>query len=246
MKSSALPSPPRRASLAAAIAVVMLLPAAGCNTTPLFAPGSIDGGSAITLAINPVVVPLNGTAEIIVTVIEQGGTAVQNGTLVIFTTTLGTIDPREARTSNGVVIVRLNAGGQSGVATISAISGNAVTTLEDAVTIGCAAVTNLALTANPSFVRSTGGTVQIVALVTDENGNRIVGLPVTFTTTAGRLANTVEHRRPDQPVRRSARDLADDPDRDRNRQRRRTERRSHRDRHRRPTADAGREQRSDR
>ncbi len=68
----------------------------GCHTTPLLV--LID--SAITLAINPVVVPLNGTAEIIATVIEQGGTAVQNGTLVIFTTTLGTIDPREARTSN--------------------------------------------------------------------------------------------------------------------------------------------------
>ena len=187
MKSSALPSPPRRASLAAAIAVVMLLPAAGCHTTPLLAPTE----STITLAINPLVVPLNGTAEIIATVIEMGGTAVQNGTLVIFTTTLGTIEPREARTSNGVVTVRLNAGGQSGVATISAISGNAVETLEEAVTIGGAAVTTLVLTANPSVVRSTGGTVQIVALVTDDNGNRIAGVPVTFTTDAGRLSNTV-------------------------------------------------------
>ena len=58
----------------------------GCHTTPLLVPTD----SAITLAINPVVVPLNGTAEIIATVIEQGGTAVQNGALVIFTTTLGT------------------------------------------------------------------------------------------------------------------------------------------------------------
>ncbi len=64
-------------------------------------------------------------------------------------------------------------------------------TLEDAVTIGGAAVATLVLTANPSVVRSTGGTVQIVALVTDDNGNRIAGVPVTFTTTAGRLANTV-------------------------------------------------------
>ncbi len=187
MKSSALPSHLRRASLAAAVAVAALLPAAGCHTTPLLAPTD----SAITLAINPVVLPLNGTAEIIATVIEQGGTAVQNGTLVIFTTTLGTIDPREARTSNGIVRVRLNAGSQSGVATISAISGNAVTTLDDAVQIGGAAVANLVLTANPSAVRSTGGTAQIVALVTDENGNRIAGVPVTFTTDAGRLANTV-------------------------------------------------------
>jgi len=85
---------------------------------------------------------------------------------------LGTIGPREARTSNGVVTVRLNAGGQSGVATISAISSNAVETLEDAVTIGDAAVAALVLTANPSVVRSTRGTIHIVALVTDDNGKR--------------------------------------------------------------------------
>ena len=187
MKSSAPPTSLCRASFAAVVAVAMLLPAAGCHKTPLLAPTD----SVITLSINPPVLPLNGTAEIIATVIEQGGTAVQNGTLVIFTTSLGAIDPREARTSNGIVTVRLNAGTQSGVATVSAVSGNAVTTLEDAVQIGGAAVANLVLSANPSVVRSTGGTVQIVALVTDENGNRIPGVPVTFTTDAGRLADTV-------------------------------------------------------
>ena len=102
-----------------------------CDKVPLLAPS----GSVITLFPTAQSVGVNGQVEIVATVIEQGvaatpptngngggttttnqpgaGTPVQNGTLVSFTTTLGRIEPSEARTQNGQVRVRFIASNQS-------------------------------------------------------------------------------------------------------------------------------------
>src|SRR5436189_2218054 len=98
----------RRALIALGLAVAFA--AAGCDKVPLTAPT----GATVTLFSNTTIVPVNGSAEITATVIEAGGTGVQNGTVVSFTTTIGTVDPAEARTQNGKATVRLNAGGRSG------------------------------------------------------------------------------------------------------------------------------------
>ena len=87
---------------------------------PLTAPT----GSTVTLFTNTTILPVNGTAEITATVLEAAGTFVQNGTVVTFTTTLGTLDPAEARTKNGKATVRLLAGTRSGRATVRAFSGS--------------------------------------------------------------------------------------------------------------------------
>ena len=92
-----------------------------CEKVPLLAPVA----STITIVSNRTELPFNGTAQIIATVIEQSGSPAHNGTLVTFTTTLGTLEPREAVTSNGQAVVTLHAGTQSGVATIAAYSGGA-------------------------------------------------------------------------------------------------------------------------
>ena len=65
-----------------------------CTKVPLLAPTA----SVITVVSSRTVLPINGTAQIIATVIEQSGTAAHNGTLVTFTTTLGTLDPQETVT----------------------------------------------------------------------------------------------------------------------------------------------------
>src|SRR5438067_3994852 len=92
--------------------------AAGCDRLPLLAPT----GSVITLLPATNTVSLNSEVTITATVIENGtasggtgtgtgtgtttttrsgaGTPVQNGTLITFTTTIGTIEPSEARTHN--------------------------------------------------------------------------------------------------------------------------------------------------
>src|SRR5229473_2136998 len=71
---------------------------AGCNKVPLLAPSL----STISLSSTSTIVQSNSTAQVSATVLKQPGTIVQDGTTVTFTTTLGTLSPTVARTTNGV------------------------------------------------------------------------------------------------------------------------------------------------
>ncbi len=183
-------------------AIGLLSLAAACDKVPLLAPT----GSVITIIATSTTVAVNGETEIIATVIEQGttstgtgtsatttpaaGTPVQNGTLVSFTTTLGRIEPREARTNNGEVRVKFVAGGESGEAKITAYSGGATATL-DKILIGAAAADHLTVTANPQSLPASGGQAEVIARLETITGGGIAGIPVTFTTTAGTLSPTL-------------------------------------------------------
>jgi hypothetical protein len=195
--------------IGATFAVMLMTFAFGCDKVPLLAPS----GTVITLFPVTNTVALNGEVEIVATVIEQGvaqtppttppangtpttptpttptagaGTPVQNGTLVTFTTTLGRLEPTEARTSNGQVRVRFLAGNQSGTATITAFSGGASGRIEN-LRIGTAAVERVIVTANPQTLGPSGGSSQISARVEDVSGLAVVGVPVDFSATAGQL-----------------------------------------------------------
>ena len=90
-----------------------------CDKMPLTAPLN----STVTVATATPVLPIGGSTEVSAFVSEGGGTPVQNGTVVRFTTTLGRVDPVEAQTSNGLAITMFHAGDVSGVADIRATSG---------------------------------------------------------------------------------------------------------------------------
>ena len=172
---------------------------AACDKVPLLAPT----GSVITLIPVTNTVSLNSQVDIVATVIENGtapgatgtgttstsrtgaGTPVQNGTLVTFTTTVGRIEPSEARTHNGQVTVKLVAGGASGTATITAYSGGASASTK--LLIGTAAVKTVSLTTTPQSLGANGGSVQVTAVATDEGGNPLAGVPVTFSTDRGTI-----------------------------------------------------------
>lgn len=153
-----------------------------CEKVPLTSPT----GSTISLSTNSNIVPINGSVEVTATVLESSGTAVQNGTTVVFTSDFGHMDPAEAQTQNGRAKVRFVAGAQSGTVKVNAFSGGATTsggTTSGALTllVGGAAAGRLTLRAEPPNIPQTGGTVQIIANVTDTNGNALAGAPVTFT-----------------------------------------------------------------
>ena len=95
---------------------------------------------------------------------NKPGTPVQNGTTVTFSTNLGVLAPFEARTFNGVATVQFLGNGQSGKATIKAISGGAASEALE-LSVGAGATGRVNLTANPTSVPSTGGTTTITALV---------------------------------------------------------------------------------
>jgi hypothetical protein len=185
---------PHLATSSFAVAVIMAVTASGCDKVPLTAPT----GSVITLTSTATIVPVNGTAQITARVLESAGTPVQNGTLVVFSSNLGTFDPPEARTHNGAATVQYFAGGNSGTATIRATSGAASSgttsgsttqTGELQIKIGAAAAARVVLNASPGTVPAGGGTVTLTAVVMDENGNRLAGVPVTFSSTSGTLLN---------------------------------------------------------
>jgi hypothetical protein len=153
-------------------------------------PLSAPTDSTITLFASSTTVGLNGSIEITATVIESAGTPVQNGTVVTFTTTLGSIEPNEARTNNGKVTVKLLAGTRSGTAEVRAFSGGTSSGDALTVTVGAAAAGKVELLGNPSALPAAGGIVQLTAIVSDASGNRLAGIPVNFATDAGVLAPT--------------------------------------------------------
>jgi hypothetical protein len=206
----------RLASLAAACGAITILSlASACDKVPLLAPT----GSVISLFATANTVALNSEVEIVANVIENGttattpttpttpgqgttttpvttsttsagaGTPVQNGTLVSFTTTIGRIEPSEARTNNGQVRVRFIAGGQSGVATITAFSGGASGKLEN-LKVGAAGVERVLVSASPQTLGPSGGAATIAARVEDVSGTGLAGIPVTFSTDAGSLSTS--------------------------------------------------------
>jgi hypothetical protein len=188
-------------SAAIALLSIVVLPfalLAACDKVPLLAPT----GSVITLLPTTTSVSLNSEVTIIATVIENGqavaggsgttvaarqgiGTPVQNGTVVSFTTTIGRIEPSEARTHNGEVNVRLITGGASGTATITAYSGGASASKE--LKVGTAAVKTVIVSTTPQTLGASGGTAQVSAFVTDEGGSSLAGVPVTFITDKGSI-----------------------------------------------------------
>ncbi len=177
-----------------ALALTALVGLAACDST-LMAPTN----STIRVTAAAQAVPIGGSTQIQAQVIEQAGTPVQDGTAVRFTTDLGSMDPVDAETRNGVATATFLAGTVSGVAQIRATSGGA-TPADDGgtlaanvvqIVVGATAVDAVILGANPSSVPSTGGTVELLATVVSAAGQLLAGIPVTFVTNQGQLSAAV-------------------------------------------------------
>ncbi|HSK09146.1 MAG TPA: PKD domain-containing protein [Vicinamibacterales bacterium] len=180
--------PPRRPGrLAALIVLTFALAVQGCDKVALVAPS----GATITLFTNAQFLPINGSVQVTASVVEANGYPVQNGTTVTFTTSLGTMEPSEAKTQDGKATARLIAGQVSGTAEVNAFSGSNSAGATVQVLIGAAAAGTILVSASPSTIPSTGGTVNLVATVQDAGGNGLSGVPVNFTTDFGTLSPDV-------------------------------------------------------
>jgi hypothetical protein len=94
-----------------------------CDSAPLVAPIA----STISVFSTATSLAPGGSAEISAIVIEEAGTPVHDGTVVRFSATLGTLDPVEAETRDGVALTTFTAGSVTGTAQIAATSGGALT-----------------------------------------------------------------------------------------------------------------------
>ncbi len=174
--------------LLAAVLSLAALVTVACEKVPLLAPT----GSTITLTSATTALPVNGTSDLIATILESAGTPPHSGTLITFTTSLGSVQPSEARTdAGGRVIVKFLAGPSNGSATIIATSGAATTGTDRSVKIlvGTAAVGRVIVNASPATVPALGGSTTVTANVLDINGNVLGATPVSFSTTAGTLSS---------------------------------------------------------
>lgn len=173
-----------------AVATVVLV--VGCDRVNLTAPT----GSTVSLSVERNVIPLGGQTSVTAVVTESAGTPVQNGTFVTFQTTLGSFNPPQAQTTDGVAITTFLAGSNSGTAQLSAFSGGARTGGNGSgggvtIKIGAAAASgNISVTATPPSVSQSGGTVTISAIVFDEASNPLPGVNVQFVASTGTLTAT--------------------------------------------------------
>ena len=178
---------------------------ATCDSVPLLAPS----GSSITLTASTNAIAATGTAQLIAQVLEPSGTPPHPGTQIIFTTTLGVVEPATVTTDvNGRAIATFRGNGVNGIATINAGSGGATTASASSGTttggtttttngtgpvrifVGAAAVGRVTVNASPATIPS-GGSSTITAGVFDVNGSALSGTQVSFSTDAGTLASTV-------------------------------------------------------
>lgn len=172
--------------------VVLSFISNACEKVPLLAP--TDSTISLTLSEETTNVGLNSTLQVTAIVIEGSGTAPQNGTVVTFTTTLGHLDPVEARTTNGRASTTFHTGNRSGTATLRAFSGGADAGEGSAsaqVAIGGAAGdTTLALRVEGTS--NNGRNTALVAYVSDADTNPISGINVSFKTDKGQLTRGLD------------------------------------------------------
>lgn len=171
-------------SFAVALAVIVAVVAASCDKVPLTSPT----GSTVTLTVSSTSIPINGTAQVTAVVIESSGTAVHDGTIVTFVGALGRFSPPEAPTVGGVARTVFTATG-SGTVKIGAFSGAAKAT-EVEVKVGGAAAEKVTVRTEPSAIPQTGGTVTVIAAVTDASGNALPNTPISFTVDQGSLSSS--------------------------------------------------------
>jgi len=154
-----------------------------------FIPGAPD---AVSLEVNPASIAVGGqTSTVTATVRDQYGNLVADGTVVTFTTDLGSFPatPYERTTSNGVATATLTSGDTSGQATVTANAG----TVQNQTTVEFVAgePDAVSLEVNPASIIVGGQTSTITATVRDAYSNLVAdGTVVTFTTDLGSFPAT--------------------------------------------------------
>lgn len=170
-----------------AVAVIAIQ---GCEKVPLTAPA----GTSMFLQANPEFVVANGGVSVVTALLtEPAGTLVPNGTVVLFFTTLGSIEP-QGKTVDGVARVNFVADSRSGSAIVTAFSGGAAPTTSSGATMDTATGTGSAsvtiavgsslpalvlVSADPQRITSSRRS-EIAANVFDQFGNPVQNVPVVF------------------------------------------------------------------
>jgi hypothetical protein len=178
-----MPAARRRAAALLGILALVALGgfALGCEEGTPVSPAD----ALLRISAQPTRIGASGTSTITVQALRGNGNPVNPGTEVRLSTTIGRIDPVAYTDDDGVARATLRGDGRVGTATVTAYSG-AVEGVEVDVEVGSLAA-SVGLQVTPSSVPETGGTLDLLARIRDENGQPIGGVTVNFSSEVGEL-----------------------------------------------------------
>ncbi len=162
------------------LALVTLVIGACDSSDPVAPPGTV-----LSISATPTRIAADSSSRIRVVAQKPNGTPVNPGTLIRFSTTVGDIAPTVGTDDNGEVINLLLGNGEFGTATVTATAGTSESVSID-VQVGLSAG-SITLQADPSSVPETGGTVDLLAIVRDDQGQPLSNAQVNFKTDTGSL-----------------------------------------------------------
>ena len=187
-------------SILAVFVVVSAVTVVGCDKATPVAPS----GSILVITANPTKIALNSTSTITVIGRKPDGQPLNPGTEIRFSATNGSIQSIVTTDSSGTATAIYKSNGTPGTATITAAtgtgSGSGGTTTSDggtgttsgsltasvSIQVGVSAKT-ITLQPTPTTIPSTGGRVQLLAIVRDANGQPQANQGVNFGTDLGTL-----------------------------------------------------------
>lgn len=144
-------------------------------------------GTVLRISAQPTRIGVSGTSTVTIQALRGNGTPVNQGTEIRLSTTIGTIDEVVYTDRDGVAKATLRGDGRVGTASISAHSG-AVEPVSTEVAVGSLAA-SVRLQVSPTSIPETGGIIDLLALVRDDQGQPLPQATVNFTADAGTLAS---------------------------------------------------------
>jgi hypothetical protein len=173
----------RRSSLAAAALAFLGLSWLACDEGTPVAPT----GAILRISAQPTRIGASGTSTITLQALRSNGNPVNEGTEIRLASTIGTVDEVVYTDRDGVAKATLKGDGRVGTATVTAHSG-AIEPVTTEVAVGSLAA-SIRLQVSPSSVPETGGVLELLALVRDDQGQPLPEATVNFTSDAGTLAS---------------------------------------------------------
>jgi hypothetical protein len=172
------------------MAIAVLLMHLSCGAEPA---GSAPADTSMSITATPDEIDINGDVSTITVILTRpNGLPVDDGTIVIFTTTRGSID-REATTTNGIATNHLVSGVEIGTATVTAQTTRGGEQQTVSVEVNIIDKSNLGdatliVSAFPTQIDPNGAQSQIQAIVIPSDGRQVEdGTPIYFSTTLGTI-----------------------------------------------------------
>ncbi len=182
------PSKPRNRGPSVILRTLLLLALTGSLVSPTACERALmvaPSNALMSLSAESFTLANNSSTTITAILTDSAGSAVADGTLVLFRSTLGSMDPTTSNTSNGRAFAKLVAGNLSGTASITASSGS-VQAAALQVQIGMVPA-RILLSSTPSSTNAS----DVTATVYDSSGAPIMGASVAFTAASGTLSSPV-------------------------------------------------------